>query len=126
MSSDEKSGGAGVSRTLRHKERQRYLDDEGLTPTLDDADGGEGPGFSLEEKLASDAYNADLVKVIKTNELNLKYLQKNGFHTPLLFHNKEGLGLKVSWDLYVTAVCKTDTAFLFLLALLDTIDQFMN
>ena len=57
---------------------------------------GEGPGFSLEEKLASDAYSADLVKEIKTSEFNLKYLQQNGFHSPLLFHNKEVLGLKVS------------------------------
>ena len=95
-SNEPKSSGSGISRTLRHKERQRYLDDEGLTPTLDGADGSDGPGFSLEEKLASDAYNADLVKEIKTGDLNLKYLQQNGFHTPLLFHNKEGLGLKVS------------------------------
>ena len=57
---------------------------------------GEGPGFSLEEKLATDAYSADLVKEIKTSEFNLKYLQQNGFHSPLLFHNQEGLGLKVS------------------------------
>ena len=96
-SHEEKAGGSsGVQRTLRHKERQRYLDDEGLTPTLDGSEGGEGPGFNLEEKLNSAAYNADLVKEIKTAEFNLKYLQQHGFHTPLLFRNKEGLGLKVS------------------------------
>ena len=89
----------GPSRTLRHKERQRYLDDEGLTPTFPNNEEGEGPGFNLEEKLASDAYNAELVQEIKTTELNLKYLQLNGFHSPLLFHNKEGLGMKVSTNM---------------------------
>ena len=39
MSGEEKSFGGG-SRTLRHKERQRYLDDEGLTPTMDGAEDG--------------------------------------------------------------------------------------
>ncbi|XP_070573152.1 LOW QUALITY PROTEIN: lysine-specific demethylase 2B-like [Ptychodera flava] len=79
-----------TGRKLRAKERKRY--DEGQ----DQDDEIEGKRtFSVEEKLFSDKFTEDFVIKIAGEELGLKYIQKNGFKTPMVVKEKTGLGMRV-------------------------------
>ncbi|ELT93702.1 hypothetical protein CAPTEDRAFT_226024 [Capitella teleta] len=51
--------------------------------------------FSVASKLDSDLYSSKLVKEVQGSELNMRYMQSNGFSTPLLVKDKTGLGMRV-------------------------------
>ncbi|VDI45850.1 F-box and leucine-rich repeat protein 10/11 [Mytilus galloprovincialis] len=51
--------------------------------------------YSVEEKLKSTKYNKEFVKILKGEDFTVKYLQEHGLETPIVFHEKSGLGLRV-------------------------------
>ncbi|XP_063396735.1 lysine-specific demethylase 2A-like isoform X2 [Mytilus trossulus] len=77
-------------RILRVKEKKIYSE-EGI-----DDDEIEGKRtYSVEEKLKSTKYNKEFVKILKGEDFTVKYLQEHGLETPIVFHEKSGLGLRV-------------------------------
>ncbi|XP_053376119.1 lysine-specific demethylase 2B-like isoform X2 [Mercenaria mercenaria] len=78
---------------LRVKERKTYTDHE-----LDDDEIEGKRSYKIEDKLTSDKYNKDYVKKLHGEEFNLRYLQENGLQYPILFAEKNGLGLRVPSD----------------------------
>ncbi|EDO41168.1 predicted protein [Nematostella vectensis] len=81
---------SAVGRTLRRQQRRNYQD----TSQDDEIEGKRT--FSLEEKLANPVFEADsFVQMLDGNEFSLKYVQSNGFKTPILFKSTEGLDMKI-------------------------------
>nr|KAI8753311.1 lysine-specific demethylase 2B-like [Biomphalaria glabrata] len=85
MAEDNDSG-----RRLRTKERKKYVDQE---IDEDDIDGRRM--YSVEEKLLSDKFNANLVQEMKGPEFTMDWMQRNGLVRPIVFLDKTGLGLRV-------------------------------
>ncbi|KAM7446348.1 Lysine-specific demethylase 2A [Porites harrisoni] len=76
-------------RRLRKQNRRNYNDD------TDDIIEGKRT-FSVEEKLNSEKFaEGDFVKRLSGDEINLKYIQENGFTSPILIKNTEGLDMRV-------------------------------
>uniref|UniRef100_A0A2C9KCL6 [histone H3]-dimethyl-L-lysine(36) demethylase n=1 Tax=Biomphalaria glabrata TaxID=6526 RepID=A0A2C9KCL6_BIOGL len=74
----------------RTKERKKYVDQE---IDEDDIDGRRM--YSVEEKLLSDKFNANLVQEMKGPEFTMDWMQRNGLVRPIVFLDKTGLGLRV-------------------------------
>uniref|UniRef100_A0A8C1MRH3 [histone H3]-dimethyl-L-lysine(36) demethylase n=1 Tax=Cyprinus carpio TaxID=7962 RepID=A0A8C1MRH3_CYPCA len=70
--------------------RRRYQDD-GISD--DEIEGKRS--FDLEEKLQSDRYNSDLVKIMDGKDFTLEYIQQEGLRDPIIFKKADGLGLKM-------------------------------
>uniref|UniRef100_A0A673K924 [histone H3]-dimethyl-L-lysine(36) demethylase n=1 Tax=Sinocyclocheilus rhinocerous TaxID=307959 RepID=A0A673K924_9TELE len=51
--------------------------------------------FDLEEKLQSDRYNSDLVKIMDGKDFTLEYIQREGLRDPIIFKKADGLGIKM-------------------------------
>nr|XP_006819064.1 PREDICTED: LOW QUALITY PROTEIN: lysine-specific demethylase 2A-like [Saccoglossus kowalevskii] len=79
-----------TGRKLRAKERKRY--DEGQEQ--DDEIEGKRT-FCVEDKLLTDKFGEDFIKFVEGEEVTLKYVQENGFNTPLLIKDKSGLGMRI-------------------------------
>uniref|UniRef100_A0A8C2HQX8 [histone H3]-dimethyl-L-lysine(36) demethylase n=1 Tax=Cyprinus carpio TaxID=7962 RepID=A0A8C2HQX8_CYPCA len=78
------------SKRLRTGTRRRYQDD-GISD--DEIEGKRS--FDLEEKLQSDRYNSDLVKIMDGKDFTLEYIQQEGLRDPIIFKKADGLGLKM-------------------------------
>uniref|UniRef100_A0A8C5A3A2 [histone H3]-dimethyl-L-lysine(36) demethylase n=1 Tax=Gadus morhua TaxID=8049 RepID=A0A8C5A3A2_GADMO len=52
-------------------------------------------GFSLEEKLASNRYNADFVQAMEGKDFTYEYVQREALRSPLIFKLKDGLGIRM-------------------------------
>nr|XP_039266845.1 lysine-specific demethylase 2B-like [Styela clava] len=74
-------------RNLRHKSLKVY-DDEDVE---DEIDGKRT--FDVMEKIKSDKYNAECVLELGSDTFNFKYIQKNGFYSPVRFKEKDQLGM---------------------------------
>ncbi|GFO37758.1 lysine-specific demethylase 2b-like [Plakobranchus ocellatus] len=85
MAEDCESG-----RKLRIKQRKKYNDQD---IDEDDIDGRRL--YSVEEKLLSDQFDADMVQELKGPEFTMEWMQKNGLTRPIVFYDKTGLGLRV-------------------------------
>ncbi|KAF9805766.1 hypothetical protein SFRURICE_009398 [Spodoptera frugiperda] len=82
-----------VPRQLRERKQRKLYSDEWALGD-DEAEGGRG--FSLADKLESPRFeHSGAVLEMHGADLTVSYLQKNGFTTPLLFKDKNGLGLRV-------------------------------
>ncbi|KAI2657182.1 Lysine-specific demethylase 2A [Labeo rohita] len=78
------------SKRLRTGTRRRYQDD-GISD--DEIEGKRS--FDLDEKLQSDRYNSDLVKIMDGKDFTLEYIQREGLRDPIIFKKADGLGLKM-------------------------------
>uniref|UniRef100_A0A673KBW1 [histone H3]-dimethyl-L-lysine(36) demethylase n=1 Tax=Sinocyclocheilus rhinocerous TaxID=307959 RepID=A0A673KBW1_9TELE len=78
------------SKRLRTGTRRRYQDD-GISD--DEIEGKRS--FDLEEKLQSDRYNSDLVKIMDGKDFTLEYIQREGLRDPIIFKKADGLGIKM-------------------------------
>ncbi|XP_078680561.1 lysine-specific demethylase 2A-like isoform X1 [Branchiostoma floridae x Branchiostoma belcheri] len=81
---------SGSGRQLRAKPPKHYDDEEEIE---DEIEGKRT--FSVEEKLKSDRFTEDFVEYMDGTDFGLKYFQKNGFHNPICFKNKDGLGIRI-------------------------------
>ncbi|XP_054600276.2 lysine (K)-specific demethylase 2Bb isoform X3 [Nothobranchius furzeri] len=52
-------------------------------------------GFSVEEKLVSDSYNADFVHTMDGKDFTYEYVQKEALRIPLIFKEKGELGIRM-------------------------------
>ncbi|XP_013859222.1 lysine (K)-specific demethylase 2Bb isoform X2 [Austrofundulus limnaeus] len=52
-------------------------------------------GFSVEEKLVSDSYSADFVHIMEGKDFTYEYVQKEALRTPLIFKEKDELGIRM-------------------------------
>ncbi|XP_061603774.1 lysine-specific demethylase 2B-like isoform X3 [Phyllopteryx taeniolatus] len=50
-------------------------------------------GFNVEDKLASDNYAANFVRVMEAKDFTYEYVQRDALKVPLIFKEKEGLGI---------------------------------
>uniref|UniRef100_A0A224L177 [histone H3]-dimethyl-L-lysine(36) demethylase n=1 Tax=Drosophila subobscura TaxID=7241 RepID=A0A224L177_DROSU len=80
-------------RQLRErKQRKLYLDEW----SQGDDDGEGARGFSVAEKLESSKFaQAGMVREMRGCDLTVAFLQQHGFNIPLLFREKNGLGLRM-------------------------------
>ncbi|XP_062856965.1 lysine-specific demethylase 2A isoform X2 [Trichomycterus rosablanca] len=78
------------SKRLRTGTRRRYHDD-GVS---DDEIEGKRT-FDLEEKLQSDYFNSDLVKIMEGKDFTFEYIQREGLRDPIIFPKADGLGLQM-------------------------------
>nr|XP_001339797.3 lysine-specific demethylase 2A isoform X1 [Danio rerio] len=78
------------SKRLRSGTRRRYQDD-GISD--DEIEGKRS--FDLEEKLQSDRYNSNLVKIMDGKDFTLEYIQREGLRDPIIFKKADGLGIKM-------------------------------
>uniref|UniRef100_A0A8B9UPX8 [histone H3]-dimethyl-L-lysine(36) demethylase n=1 Tax=Anas zonorhyncha TaxID=75864 RepID=A0A8B9UPX8_9AVES len=51
--------------------------------------------FDLEEKLRSRAYGGDFVRAMDGRDFTFEYVQREALRVPLIFRNKDGLGIKM-------------------------------
>ncbi|KAM3874488.1 lysine (K)-specific demethylase 2Bb [Diretmus argenteus] len=52
-------------------------------------------GFNLEEKLASSNYNANFIHMMEGKEFTYEYVQREALRNPLIFKQKDGLGIRM-------------------------------
>ncbi|KAM9470773.1 lysine-specific demethylase 2A isoform 1-T1 [Clarias gariepinus] len=78
------------SKRLRTGTRRRYQDD-GIS---DDEIEGKTT-FDLEEKLESDYFNSDLVKIMDGKDFTFEYIQREGLRDPIIFTKADGLGIQM-------------------------------
>nr|XP_043868142.1 lysine-specific demethylase 2B isoform X1 [Solea senegalensis] len=52
-------------------------------------------GFSVEEKLTSDSYSANFVHTMDGKDFTYEYVQREGLRIPLIFKEKDGLGIRM-------------------------------
>ncbi|XP_043113674.1 lysine-specific demethylase 2A isoform X3 [Puntigrus tetrazona] len=78
------------SKRLRTGTRRRYQDD-GISD--DEIEGKRS--FDLEEKLHSDRYNSELVKIMEGKDFTLEYIQREGLRDPIIFKKADGLGIEM-------------------------------
>ncbi|BFZ04644.1 hypothetical protein BsWGS_07683 [Bradybaena similaris] len=81
---------ADGGRKLRAKERKLYMDQE-----IDEDDIFGRRTYSLEDKLSSDRFNANMVEELKGSEFTMEWMQRHGLIRPIVFYEKTGLGLRV-------------------------------
>ncbi|OPJ75042.1 hypothetical protein AV530_018507 [Patagioenas fasciata monilis] len=51
--------------------------------------------FNLEEKLKSKTYHGDFVHAMDGKDFTFEYVQREALRVPLIFRNKDGLGIKM-------------------------------
>uniref|UniRef100_A0A672MG55 Lysine-specific demethylase 2A-like n=1 Tax=Sinocyclocheilus grahami TaxID=75366 RepID=A0A672MG55_SINGR len=78
------------SKRLRTGTRRRYQDD---SISDDEIEGKRS--FDVDEKLQSDRYNSDLVKIMDGKDFTLEYIQREGLRDPIIFKKADGLGIKM-------------------------------
>ena len=76
-----------TERNLRHKTVPVYDDDDSVE---DEIDGKRN--YDILDKVNSPKYDDNLVAEMTGDEVTLEYIQRNGFVSPILIKNKEGLG----------------------------------
>ncbi|XP_052006130.1 lysine-specific demethylase 2A-like isoform X2 [Xyrauchen texanus] len=81
-------GSSRYSKRLRTGTRRRYQDD-GISD--DEIEGKRS--FDLDEKLQSDRYSSDLVKIMDGEDFTLEYIQREGLRDPIIFKKADGLGI---------------------------------
>ncbi|CAO2629575.1 Lysine-specific demethylase 2B [Lemmus lemmus] len=79
-------------RRLRAIDRQRYDENEDLSDVEEIVS---VRGFSLEEKLHSQLYQGDFVHAMEGKDFNYEYVQREALRVPLVFRDKDGLGIKM-------------------------------
>ncbi|XP_029422445.1 lysine-specific demethylase 2B isoform X2 [Nannospalax galili] len=79
-------------RRLRPIDRQRYDENEDLSDVEEIVS---VRGFSLEEKLRSQLYQGDFVHAMEGKDFNYEYVQREALRVPLVFREKDGLGIKM-------------------------------
>uniref|UniRef100_A0A8C2N2J6 [histone H3]-dimethyl-L-lysine(36) demethylase n=1 Tax=Cricetulus griseus TaxID=10029 RepID=A0A8C2N2J6_CRIGR len=79
-------------RRLRAIDRQRYDENEDLSDVEEIVS---VRGFSLEEKLRSQLYQGDFVHAMEGKDFNYEYVQREALRVPLVFRDKDGLGIKM-------------------------------
>lgn len=52
-------------------------------------------GFSVEQKLTSDIYTSNFVHMMKGKDFTYEYVQREGLRKPLIFKEKDGLGIRM-------------------------------
>ncbi|KAB0370066.1 hypothetical protein FD755_018028 [Muntiacus reevesi] len=77
-------------RRLRPIDRQRYDENEDLSDVEEIVS---ARGFSLEEKLRSQLYQGDFVHAMEGKDFNYEYVQREALRVPLVFREKDGLGI---------------------------------
>ncbi|KAH0502276.1 Lysine-specific demethylase 2B [Microtus ochrogaster] len=82
------ANGAGC----RAIDRQRYDENEDLSDVEEIVS---VRGFSLEEKLHSQLYQGDFVHAMEGKDFNYEYVQREALRVPLVFRDKDGLGIKM-------------------------------
>uniref|UniRef100_UPI003AAB6859 lysine (K)-specific demethylase 2Bb n=1 Tax=Centroberyx gerrardi TaxID=166262 RepID=UPI003AAB6859 len=83
---------AESGRRLRSICRRMYDENEDLSDVEEIAN---IRGFSLEEKLASNGYNANFVHMMEGKEFTYEYVQREALRSPLIFKQKDGLGIRM-------------------------------
>nr|XP_019589576.1 PREDICTED: lysine-specific demethylase 2B isoform X2 [Rhinolophus sinicus] len=73
-------------------DRQRYDENEDLSDVEEIVS---VRGFSLEEKLRSQLYQGDFVHAMEGKDFNYEYVQREALRVPLIFREKDGLGIKM-------------------------------
>ncbi|XP_031247008.1 lysine-specific demethylase 2B, partial [Mastomys coucha] len=73
-------------------DRQRYDENEDLSDVEEIVS---VRGFSLEEKLRSHLYQGDFVHAMEGKDFNYEYVQREALRVPLVFRDKDGLGIKM-------------------------------
>uniref|UniRef100_A0AAY5K6Z5 Lysine-specific demethylase 2B n=1 Tax=Esox lucius TaxID=8010 RepID=A0AAY5K6Z5_ESOLU len=84
--------GAESGRKLRSICRTMYDENEDSSDVEEIAN---VRGFNLEEKLASDSYNTHFVQMMDGKDFTYEYVQREALQTPLIFKNKDGLGIRM-------------------------------
>jgi len=104
--SDTESTKKEESRYLRDRKDRKLYNEEWVADEQEESDEFEDfRGFRLEEKIESDQYSHSFVKELEGHNFTLAYVQKYGFHYPVIFRDKAGLGLRVpTQDFTVTHV----------------------
>ncbi|GAB5579017.1 lysine-specific demethylase 2B isoform X6 [Prionailurus iriomotensis] len=77
---------------MRPIDRQRYDENEDLSDVEEIVS---VRGFSLEEKLRSQLYQGDFVHAMEGKDFNYEYVQREALRVPLIFREKDGLGIKM-------------------------------
>ncbi|XP_010778560.1 lysine (K)-specific demethylase 2Bb isoform X1 [Notothenia coriiceps] len=83
---------AESGRRLRSICRRMYDENEDLSDVEEIAN---IRGFSVEEKLVSDSYSASFVLCMEGKDFSYEYVQKDALRTPLIFKEKDGLGIRM-------------------------------
>ncbi|XP_028273488.1 lysine (K)-specific demethylase 2Bb isoform X1 [Parambassis ranga] len=83
---------AESGRRLRSICRRMYDENEDLSDVEEIAN---IRGFSVEEKLVSDSYNADFVHSMDGKDFTYEYVQREGLRIPLIFKEKDELGIRM-------------------------------
>ncbi|XP_044631849.2 lysine-specific demethylase 2B isoform X2 [Equus asinus] len=81
-----------VQSVQRPIDRQRYDENEDLSDVEEIVS---VRGFSLEEKLRSQLYQGDFVHAMEGKDFNYEYVQREALRVPLIFREKDGLGIKM-------------------------------
>ncbi|XP_060238380.1 lysine-specific demethylase 2B isoform X3 [Meriones unguiculatus] len=84
--------GSLVGSPQRAIDRQRYDENEDLSDVEEIVS---VRGFSLEEKLRSQLYQGDFVHAMEGKDFNYEYVQREALRVPLVFRDKDGLGIKM-------------------------------
>uniref|UniRef100_A0A673AX58 Lysine-specific demethylase 2B n=1 Tax=Sphaeramia orbicularis TaxID=375764 RepID=A0A673AX58_9TELE len=79
-------------RKLRSICRRMYDENEDLSDVEEIAN---IRGFSVEEKLLSDRYNANFVHMMEGKDFTYEYVQREALRIPLIFKDKDGLGIRM-------------------------------
>uniref|UniRef100_UPI00398E330B lysine (K)-specific demethylase 2Bb isoform X1 n=2 Tax=Pristiophorus japonicus TaxID=55135 RepID=UPI00398E330B len=69
--------------------RRRYDNED-----LSDDDIASMRTFDVEEKLSSDSYSSSYVQFMKGKDFTLEYVQRETIKVPIIFRDKDGLGIK--------------------------------
>nr|XP_023664378.1 lysine-specific demethylase 2B-like isoform X2 [Paramormyrops kingsleyae] len=83
---------AESGRKLRSICRRMYDENEDLSDVEEIAD---VRGFNLEEKLVSDSYNKNYIRVMDGKDFTYEYVQREALRIPLIFKAKDGLGIRM-------------------------------
>nr|XP_038945405.1 lysine-specific demethylase 2B isoform X9 [Rattus norvegicus] len=88
----QKEASSLLLQSLRAIDRQRYDENEDLSDVEEIVS---VRGFSLEEKLRSQLYQGDFVHAMEGKDFNYEYVQREALRVPLVFRDKDGLGIKM-------------------------------
>uniref|UniRef100_A0A7N8XB08 Lysine-specific demethylase 2B n=1 Tax=Mastacembelus armatus TaxID=205130 RepID=A0A7N8XB08_9TELE len=83
---------AESGRRLRSICRRMYDENEDLSDVEEIAN---IRGFSVEEKLVSNSYSVNFVQFMEGKDFTYEYVQKEGLRIPLIFKEKDGLGIRM-------------------------------
>ncbi|KAK7895241.1 hypothetical protein WMY93_020566 [Mugilogobius chulae] len=88
------SSGTGAESGRRLRSICRRMYDENDDPS-DVEEIANIRGFSVEEKLASDIYTSNFVQTMDGRDFTYDYVQREGLRKPLIFKEKDGLGIRM-------------------------------